>query len=204
MKKTILTVLLLSFLAHCTPLNVEEAPERRPDEREGEVSIPDDVLEGLSWLEILQNCKPDVNVPTNIIDVGVDIFGLSDQYAPGLIRRCLEKKLSDAHNKICTARVELERKKEKARDENTRARVDNSILKLDNIEFRFNQKLYDLSLKLDNNLEKQRRKKHKHWFVRGINAVRREETEALRDILDIESYSTCAFYDNTKDDDKRR
>ena len=196
MKKKIFFLFLISFLYACAPLNEDDKPKRRSDDREGDVKVPDEtLLEGLSWYELLKNCKPDVDVPNNIIDVGLDIFNLQDKYPPGLIRKCLEKKLSDTHNTICEARIKLERKREKARTENDKARVENSIIKLDTLQFKWNQQLYDLALKLDNELIKQENKQNsKHLVGRVFNFFREEETEALRDILDIESYSTCHSY----------
>ena len=205
MTKKISFILLFSFLylCACQPLNVDDGGDTRTDDRGGdpEDELPGDVFEGLSWREILKNCKPDVDVPGNIIDIGVDLFGLSEHYVPGQVRKCLEKKLEDSHNKICTARVKLERRRENARDDAARARAENAIVKLDTIQFKFNQKLYDMALKLDDELQKQDAKRRSHTAVGRVwDFWRGEETEALRDVLDVESYSECNTYNDDDDD----
>ncbi|MYE07437.1 MAG: hypothetical protein F4X95_01615 [Oligoflexia bacterium] len=203
-KQTIFFISLFSFLCACEPLNIDDGGgDPRPDGRSGDLEedLPEDALEGLSWQELLKNCKPEVDVPGNIIDLTLDTLNLSKYWLPGQVRKCLEKKLEDSHNKICTARVKLERKRDEARDEATRARAENALVKLDTMQFKFNQRLYKLALDLDDNLQKWDQKgKAKTVVGRTFNFIRDEESEALRDILDIESYSECNTY--SSDDDE--
>ena len=202
MKQTIFFISLFSFLCACEPLNIDDDGDTRPDDRSGDLEeeLPENVFEGLSWQEILKNCKPEVDVPGNVIDIGLDLLQLSEHYVPGQLRKCLEKKLEDSHNKICTARVKLERRRDNARDGATRARANNSLVKLDTIQFKFNQKLYKMAVDLDEELQKQDEKKRSKTVLgRAWNFWRAEETEALRDVLDIESYSECNTY--SSDDD---
>ena len=203
MNTVIAFIFLLAFLPTCTPLNISEAPGHRQDDREGEVDadIPDDtVLEGLSWWELLKNCKPETDAPGSITDIATDIFGVSEHYAPGVVRGCVERKLSDAHTKICTARIQLERKRDRADDPATKARVENSIIKLDTMQFKFNQKLYNMALSLDDELEQQRSKgRAKTLLGRAFNFLKEDEIESLRDVLDIESYNTCGSYSEEED-----
>ncbi len=200
MNTGIIVTLLLVSLSACTPLNISEAPDHRSDDREGEVNIPNGkVLEGLSWWDILKNCKPDVSTPISITGVITDAVGLGKYYAPGMLVGCVEKKLSDSHNKICAARVKLERQRDKARDPAAQARVENSLIKLATIQFKFNQKLYNLALKLDDELEKSKQQKQKTVLGRAFKFVKEDELESLRDTFDIESYNTCTPYtDNSE------
>ncbi|MDE0119716.1 MAG: hypothetical protein OXM55_06900 [Bdellovibrionales bacterium] len=202
MKQTVFSILFLSFLCACEPLNIDDGGDTRPDDRSGDLEeeLPKDVFEGLSWQEILKNCKPEVDVPSNVLDLALDTINLSQYYLPGQIRKCLEKKLEDAHNKICAARVKLERKRDNARDGATRARVENSLVKLDTMQFKFNQRLYNMALNLDDHLQRwDRNGKAKTVVGRTWDFFKEEETEALRDILDIESYSECNTY--SRDDE---
>ena len=192
-------ILCLFFLISCTDLSVGGDTTRRDDDREGEpeVQLPTDLNESLSWLELLRNCKPELSVPDNSIDLVMDVFGVSDKYPPRLLRECFKKKLEDAQNRICDAREELERRREKARSDSERSRVDNSIYKLDQIQFKFNQNLYKLAIEFDERTKKLKEKKENKEnskFQRFMNWWGQEEGEALRDILDTESYSQCNFY----------
>ncbi len=197
MKKNVLPVLLFAALCACSPLNQDADPDPRPDDRTGDPVPDDSILEGLSWWELLRNCKPDVDTPGNILDIGMDIFNLSDSYIPGMIRKCLQKKLSDAHNKICDARIKLERKRENAESDTDKARVENSIIKLDTTHFKLNAKLYELALRLDDKTLRARDKEgspNQDRMDRAWQWFLAEEGEAVRDILDTESYSTCHSY----------
>ena len=197
MNKGIIFILLLVSLTACTPLNISEGPEHRPDDREGEVTVDvptGQVLEGLSWLDMLKNCKPDVNVPGSITGIVTDAVGLGEYYVPGMGRACVEKKLSDSHHKICAAREKLERQRNKARDPANKARIENAIRKLDRIQFKFSQKLYDLALKLDDHLEESRKHQKKTILGRAFKFIKEDELESMRDTLDIESYNTCTPY----------
>ena len=75
--------------------------------------------------------------------------------------------------------------------------------KLDLMQFRFNQKLYDMALKLDDVQEEQlddvqeeqrakRRERRSETAISLLGRVwdfwREQEIEALRDILDVEQY----------------
>ena len=197
MNKNILSLLLFIALCVCSPLNQDGDPDHRPDDRAGDPVPDDSTLEGLSWIEILKNCKPDVDTPGNVIDIAVDVLNLSDKYLPGMFRKCLQKKLSEAHNKICSARVKLERKRESAESETDKARVDNSILKLDDTHFKLNEKLYELAVNLDGKTLNARSKEgntDRSNINRAWHWILAEEGEALRDVLDTESYSTCHSY----------
>lgn len=201
MIKKVLYLMLFCSLVACTDLSIDDDAGRRGDDRSGEtpdVDLPEDLQEGLSWWNILKNCKPEFSVPDNSIDLITDVLGVSDKYPPRVMRECFKKKLEDAQNRICDAREELERRREKARSDSEKARVENSIYKLDQIQFKFNQNLYELAVEFDdkvNNIKDKRPKNLGRW----LNWLAQEEGEALRDILDTESYTECNFY-STDDD----
>ena len=187
-------------MSACGELYLDDDPNRRRDDRTGEVDLPEDLAEDQSLSGILKNCKPDLSVPDNTVDIITDIFGVSDKYPPRMIRECLKKKLEDGHTRICNAREELERQRERARDDTARARVDNSIYKLDQIQFKFNQNLYKVAVNLDEKLiEQEGKPKKDNKIGRFFDWLKREETEATRDIFDIESYSECNFYSDDDD-----
>lgn len=200
MKNLFYFVLFFVFLTACGDLYVDDSPKRRTDDRAGDVKLPEDLTEGQSLADLLKNCKPDLSVPDNTIDIVTDVFGISKHYPPRVIRECLKKKLEDGHNRICKAREELERRRKKARnDEITRARIDNSIYKLDQIQYKFKKNLYDVAVDLDKDLQKLESKSDRGNDVsRFFNWYAREETEGLRDIFDIESYSECNFRSTKK------
>ena len=194
MQKTFCFIFLISFLfLSCSPLNVDETPPRRDDDREGEVELPTDLEEELSFRDFLKNCKPDVQIPANTVDIFLDVFNLRSKYPPAVFRDCLQKKLEDGHAKICTARDQLERKRENARTDAEKARYENQLYRLEQIEFKFNQRLYNLAVKFDDQLIKLENDRSGNDLTRTFRFLQREKTEALRDILDTESYSECNF-----------
>ena len=210
-RKSIFLLLLFSmvyspllFLTACSPLEQQPDGDRRGDDREGEPAeqLPEDVTEGLTWLEILRNCKPEVDTPDNIIDIGLSVLPEKwrELYLPSSMRSCLKAKLEEAQGRICKSREELERRRRRAKTASERAAVENSLYRLDQIQFKFNQKLNEMAVNLDDELIKLERKEanQRNDFGRFLNWVGQEETQALRDIFDTESYSECTFY---SDDD---
>ena len=198
--KTIYFILLFICLCACAPLNVEDDDDdTRPDDRGGdptEEELPDDVLEGLSLIEILRNCKPDVDVPSSVIDLTLEVFDISDRYPPGLIRKCLRKKLEDAQDRICKAKITLERKRDNARSQEARARAENQLVQLEQIQFNFNQRLYDMALKIDDESSTE----GKSGLSRIIAEWKDSESSAFQGIFDVASYSECNT-DSSYDDD---
>ena len=194
-------ILCFFFLTSCTDLSVGDDTRRRDDGRAGEpdVDLPTDLDEITSWRDLLKNCKPDLSLPDNTIDLVTDALGISDKYPPRVFRECFKKKLEDAQNRICDAREELERRRERARTDSERSRVENSIYRLDQIQFKFNQKLYELAIKFDEKANKLKNGRPNSEIGRWLNWWGQEEGGALRDILDTESYSECNFY-STDDD----
>ena len=198
MKKLLCFVLLFCGLTACGGLYVDGPVEDDDDDREGEISLPEELNENLSWFELLKNCKPEVNVPGSVIDIGLEAINLRQYYPPSLMRDCLQAKLEDAHDRICTAREGLERKREEVNGSNNRARVDNAILRLDEIQFKFNQRMYELASDIEDQIEDEKEGRYKTKWGRFMEWVRRDEYEAVRDTLDIASYSECNSY--TDDD----
>ena len=190
------------FLTACSGLSLDDDTDRVDDDREGEVDLPEDLTEKPSLSGFLKNCNPELSVPDNTIDIITDMVGVSDKNPFRVARECLKARLEEGHDRICDARDKLEIKRSKARDERTKARVDNSLAKLDEIQFKFNQNLYELAVDIDDDIVVEEEKKDpKTWVGRVFAWGRQEESEALRDILDTESYSECNFYNNEDDDD---
>ena len=201
-KQIFYTMILCSFfLVACTDLSTGGDRGRRPDDRSGDPDpkLPTDLEESFSWKDLLKNCKPDLSVPDNTIDLVTDVLGLSDKYPPRVMRECFKKRLEDAHDRICDAREALERQRERARSDSERSRVESSIYKLDQIQFKFKENLYELAVDFDEKVIKLENKNPKNDIGRFINWIGQEEGEALRDILDTESYTECNFY-STDDD----
>ena len=203
MKRQIFFFLIL-FLVSCSPLNQDADPGRRGDDPEGEpVDQPtDEDLEGLSWLEFLNKCKPEIDTPDNIVDVIVDILPekVRKLYVPGNVRKCAKKKIEDVHNKICKAREELERKRRRARSDTERASIQNSLHQLDLTQWKFNERLRELAEETDKRLIKlEEREGGERNLGRIANQWGQEETQAWRDIFDVQSYRECSYY--SEDDD---
>ena len=193
MKKIFCFILFYSFLSACGGLYVDDDVERPTDDREGELALPTDLTEDFSLAGFLKNCKPSISVPDNTIDIITETLNIP--YKPKEVRGCLKAKLEAGQDRICKAREELERKREKARDDASRSRVDNSIYKLEQIQFKFNQNLYKLAVDLDEELVRRNNKKETSNSIgRVFNWLVDQETEAYRDIFDVESYSECNFY----------
>ena len=192
MKRLCCFILFFTLLSACGGLYLDDDTKRRNDDRKGEVDLPKDLAEKQSLADILKNCKPDLSVPDNTIDILTDMLNISKYYPPRKIRECLKKKLEDGHNRICDAREELERRRERTHDEVAKTRVENSIYKLEQIQFTFNQNLHNLAVDVDRALIKQE-KNHRDYneWGRFWNWVGQQETESTRNILDIESYSEC-------------
>ena len=191
MRRMFCFILAFSFLSACGGLHLDDDVVRRDDDREGDVELPEDLKEKRSFFD----CDPEYSGPDNSIDVVTDMLGVSD-YNPGRrMRECLKETLEKGYNRICNAREELERRREKARDEASRSRIESSIYKLDEIQYKFNQNLYEFAEDFDDqvvSMENDGRKKTK--LGRFWSWLKKEETEGLRDILDIESYRECNLY----------
>ncbi len=185
-----------------------ELREEEENEKDGAPSLEN--VETTSFYGWLQNCRTGFSTPDNTIDVVVSAIGLQDKYTPGRLRECLRCKLAEAHNKICSTRDELERQRQDANSDADRNRIENSIARLDELQFNFNERLYKESNKLNDKANSYADKDSSSVGGRIWNWVGQEEAEALRDILNAESYNECNsfHYDDADDyryeDDSRR
>lgn len=206
MKRQIFFFLIL-FLVSCSPLNQDTDPGRRgDDEPEGEVEQPTDVdIEGLSWTELLKNCRPDVDVPDNEIDLILGMIPgqlgeeIRELNIPGNARKCAQKKIEDTHDKICKAREDLERRRRRARSDAERASIQNSLYQLDLTHHKFNLRLERLAEDMDKRLIRIEGKDGKTFLGRIANEWGEAETEAWRDMLDVQSYRECGYYSDDDD-----
>ena len=161
------------------------------EEQEEEGSSSVESIETVSFSNWLKNCKTGVSAPDNTVDMVMNAVGLKNKYPPGRFRECLRCKLADAHNRICSARDELERQRQDANSESDRIRVENSIARLDEIQFNFNETLHKQANKYNKQANKFEDKDSKTVLGRAFNWFGQEEAEALRDITNAESYNEC-------------
>ena len=191
MRRMFCFILAFSFLSACGGLYLDTDTDRREDDREGDVELPEDLKEKRSFFD----CDPEYSGPDNSVDIVTDMIGVSD-YNPGRrMRECLKETLEKGYNRICDTREELERRREKARDEASRSRIESSIDRLEQIHFKFNQNLYEIAVDFDDKVVSMESGERKKTILgRAWSWLKKEETEALRDILDIESYRECNFY----------
>lgn len=207
MKRQIFFFLVL-FLVSCSPLNQDTDPGRRGgDEPEGEpVDQPTDAdLEGLSWTELLKNCRPEIDIPDNEIDIILGMIPgqvgdkIRELNIPGNARKCAQKKIEDTHNKICKAREDLERRRRRARSDAEKDSIQNSLYQLDLTQDKFNQRLSELAEDMDKRLIRIQGKDGKTFLGRIGNGWGEAETEAWRDMLDVQSYRVCGYYSGDDD-----
>ena len=190
---SIFLIFLFSILCACTGLQADDDGGGVDDTREGDIDLDLDL--DLSD----KGCKLETSVPGNEIDLLADLFNV--KYEPRQARECLQKKLQDNHIKICDTRLKLERRRDNARTEAERERVENAIDKLDEMEFKYNQRLYALAARLDNKLKADEKKRRsKTLLSRAGRYFFSQETEALRDIFEVESYAQCSSYSSDDDD----
>ena len=206
MKRQLFFFLIL-FLVSCSPLNQDDDPGRRGGEPEGEpVDQPTaEDLEGLSWTELLKNCRPEIDIPDNEIDIFLGMIPgeLGDKARelniPGNARKCAQKKIEDTHNKICKAREDLERKRRRARSDAERASIQNSLHQLDLTQWKFNERLRTMAEETDKKLIKLEGKDGKTFLGRIGNGWGEAEAEAWRDMFDVQSYRECSYYSDDDD-----
>ena len=193
---TIFLAILLSFLCACSNLQADDDGDGGIDDiREGDIDLDLDL--DLSD----KGCTLETSVPGNEIDILADLLNV--KYEPRRARDCLQKKLQDNHRKICDTRLKLERRRDNARTDAEIERIENAIDKLDETAFKYNQRLYDLAARLDKKLKKNEAKRRSKTFLaRAGRYFYSQETEALRDIFEVESYAQCSSYSDDDDDDE--
>ena len=219
--KIIIIIFLSSVFTACSDLGADDG-RSRPDnnrrtgphatilsssvcielqeENEGDESLSLEDIETTSFFGQLQNCRTGMSTPDNTLDLFVNAIGLQNKYAPGRFRDCLRCKLAEAHNKICSSRDELERQKQDANSDSERFRIENSIARLDELQLNFNQRLHTESNKWNDRANKYA-DKDSSGLGRAVNWFGQQESEALRDILNEESYNECnSFYHDDADD----
>ena len=171
------------------------------DQEEGARGV--ESIETVSFINWLKNCKTGSSTTDNTIDMITQAVGWQDKYAPGRFRDCLRCKLADAHSRICSQRDELERQRQGANSETDRIRIENSIARLDEIQYKFSQNLYREANKYNERAEKLANRDPKTAFEKAFNWIGRQESEALRDILNAESYNECNNFNYDDADDYR-
>lgn len=199
MKRMCCFTLFFILLSACGGLYLDDDTDRRDDGRRGDVKLPTDLIEQQSFLAFLKNCKPEFSSPDTVTDILTDTVGISHLNPFRRARECLKKKLEDGQNRICNVREELERKRERARDDIAKSRVENSIYKLEHIEFTFKQNLYKMALDIDKHYDRQKEKsKGYNRWGRFWNSFWRDEVRGVEGILDRESYNDCNIHSRDK------
>lgn len=199
------TMLAVFQLSNCSDLNIDDRQTRRREDRMGKVELPEEINDE-DFFDFL-NCKPSVNTPDNSMDVLTNMV-IPNKNPLTIARKCLKDKLEKAHNKICDARYQLEQQREQARDNSTINRIENQIYRLDQIQWRFNQKLQELAQESESYRKKavdKRNKATKHqWWLATLLWVGEQEAEAHSNIYDIESYNECFAPVNNDRRDRNR
>ena len=142
------------------------------------IKIPEDLAEVQS-LAFLKNCKPDLPVPDSAVDIVTDVMGVSKHHPFRVMRACIKQKIETAQSRICNAQ------KKTTLD-------DHSNAKLEQIQFQFNQTLYQLAADMNKILEN--RKDSDNDLERLLNWTSQSEVAALRDVLHIhvQNQNPCA------------
>ena len=220
--KIIIFIFLSSVLTACSDMEQSRRYRERPDrfDRSGAIAssfacqqyLKEDQEEGsrgvenmetVSFVNWLKNCRTGVTTTDNTIDMLTQSVGWQDKYAPGRFRECLRCKLADVHSKICSQRDELERQRQSANSDADRIRIENNIARLDELQYNFSQRLYKEANKYDEAAQKLHNRESKTFFDRALNWIGRQEAEALRDILNAESYNECNNFNYDDADDYR-
>ena len=201
--KNIFIIFFCILLCSCGGLEETPEPPRRGDEPEGDPKPPKiDILEFTNWRDFLKNCKPEHNTPDNVTDMFLGAFpAVREHYFPSQIRSCVEKKLQDAHEQICNARDHWERVRKNPKSPSRKARAENELIKLEQLESKLNDKLYRLGEKARKQREKVKAKKEDDNWGRFWNLLGQDELEGWEIILDTESYSSCTIGTDDDDDD---
>ena len=204
-RSTIAVFFLLTLLMTCSKKQGDD-PDERPvrDPRSGNPADLDQLEEDISFLDSLKNCKSDASAPDNVIDMGLRAFKIQDKYPMYRIRECLKSNLNDIHNQICSNRDALERQRQNADSESERISIESSLHRLDELQYKFVQKLYNQAYTWDERAQRFDSKKSGSGIGRFFNWMGKEESEALRDILNAESYRECNSYYNREDEDRYR
>ena len=208
--KILFAVTLILNMSACGGGLVRDDNRRpRGDDRTGDpesdVELPEEVASGSFLDKILKNCEENQldSLPDNDIDIVVQqIPILHKYYGPGKVRTCIKAQLRKANEKICEAQEKLEEKIEQARDRRDKIRAETSLYKLEEIKYKFNERLYKAALRFDKEADRAKRKrKNTDKLISDIFHVwTQQETEAMRDIFDVESYSECSFYVDSSSD----
>ena len=164
-----------------------------------DVDLPEEVADANFFDRILKNCQGNTldTLPDNDIDIVVQQIPWAHRfYGPGKLRVCIKSQLRKANEKICEAQEKLEEKMEQARDRRDKVRAETSLYKLEEIKYKFNERLYKAALKFDKESSKAKKRRKETDSILGdvFHIWTQQETEALRDIFDVESYSECSFY----------
>lgn len=196
----IIAGLLIVYLSSCGDLALDDRPDRRREDPYGKVELPEEIMDE-DFFDFT-NCKPPVDTPDNAIDMILGVIPAVSKNNPLMIsRRCLKDKLDKAHNNICDSRYTLEKQREEARDNATINRIENQIYRLDQIQWRFNQKMQELANKFDKyrNQAVDERESADAWLG-AVLWVGEQEAIAYSNIFDIESYNEC--YSRIDDDSR--
>ena len=142
----IIAGLFIVYLSSCGDLALDDRPDRRREDTYGKVELPEEIMDE-DFFDFTK-CKPSVDTPDNTMDIITGmLFPNKNPFT--VARKCLKDKLEKAHNNICEARYTLEKQREEARDNSTINRVENQIYRLDQIQWRFNQKMQEIATKFN-------------------------------------------------------
>ncbi len=194
----IVGVLCFLLLCSCGGLYPDEEINPVDDDRRG--SPIEDIDEVRTLSGIFKHCRAGVlaGVPTNEVDILVSILNV--KYPPMELRQCVEGELEKTHDFFCKKREELERRKKKARSNYEKSRIDNSLYRLDQVQYRLNDDFAKLASKLGDNrqsIDDRDSSGLKSVFNRWLLG---QEVGSWEGIFDSASYSECSSYSDDDDD----
>ena len=187
----VIASLFIVYLSSCRDLSLDDRPDRRREDPYGKVELPEEVMD--EGFFDFTKCKPSVDTPDNTMDILTGFLPVKNPFR--IARRCLKDKLEKARNSICEARYTLENQREQARDNATKNRIENQIYRLDQIQWRFNQKMQEMARSSDDYREKAVDKKDStssnKWWLTTLFWMEEQETAAYSNIFDIASFDEC-------------
>ncbi len=181
------------YMVNCSDLSQDDRrrERRRQSDPEGEIELPENILseDFLSF----ENCNPTADAPDNSTDIAIGLIFNKNDFTHQQIRRCLKDRIEKAYKQICTTREKLIEKRDRAQDQNTQTYLDNQIWRLDQIQWKFNNRMDTLAQKLNkgtSKINKKVKEKDEAWFTIAAFFLT-DEMEAHRNIFDVNSYNQC-------------
>ena len=184
-------LIIVGFLSSCGGLVLDDETDRRRDDREGDIELPEDLLGDIKDICENEDDEDFISVPRSSTDILTEVAGIDD-YAPRKYRDCLAYRLEKGNSRICDTKDQLERARQKTRDDSTKDRIDRKLERLERIQAQFNDRLYRLAGNCDRSRTKLN-EKDSSGLGEVVRFLAEDETSAYCDIFESESYALCSF-----------